>query len=93
MFLFRALRPAAGVRCAGREPAVDLLSSDMFYTPLVIVADSHSNRSVKKHYLRPDSETPDSIFSKTATRIKERLAVKLIAVPPSVDSPPKIKAQ
>ena len=32
-FLFRALRPAAGVGCAGWEPALDLLSSDMF-TPL-----------------------------------------------------------
>ena len=33
VLLFRALRPAAGVGCAGWEPALDLLSSDMF-TPL-----------------------------------------------------------
>ena len=49
-FLFRLLRPAADVRLAGREAAVDLLSSDMFYTPLVIVADSYLNGTVKTYY-------------------------------------------
>jgi hypothetical protein len=38
------------VRLAGREAAVDLLSSDMFYTPLVIVADSYLNGTVKTYY-------------------------------------------
>ena len=43
VLLFRALRPAAGARFTGREPAVDLLPPDMFYTPFVIVADSLTN--------------------------------------------------